>query len=214
MPLIPLHEPADAVADMVRRRVPLTAAASPGPDGPRPGLPPGRPLEEVLAGRTSVRDFTDEPVRRAELDTVLARARAAQRDQWPSAVHGDPGLRLVVAALRVSGLAAGLYEWPAAGVPRPLGHRPPPDSLTGTYTRAPALVLVCGPVPRAGGAAAGGLLVRAGALGYAVWLAARTHGLECSAFGAAWAPARRAAAQADEDTRHLFTVALGHPVRR
>lgn len=211
MPLIPLSEPAGAVADMVRRRVPLRPPTVPGPDRPRPALPPGRPLEEVLAGRTSVRHFTDEPVARAELDTVLTRARAAQRDQWPSTVHGDPGLRLVVAALHVRGLTPGLYDWPEAGAPASLGPLPPTDGPADTYTRAPALVLVCGPVT---GGAAGGLLVRAGALGYAVWLAARTHGLECSVFGAAWAPARRAAAAPGEGTRHLFTVALGHPARR
>ncbi|NED13059.1 nitroreductase family protein [Streptomyces sp. SID9124] len=214
MPLIPLHEPADAVADMVRRRVPLPSGTDPAPDGTRPVLPPGRPLQEVLAGRVSVRRFTDEPVARAELAAVLARARVAQRDQWPSAVHGDPGLRLLVAARHVSGLAAGLYDWPAADEPRPLGHRPPPETLTETYTRAPALVLVCGSVTRAAGAAAGGLLVRAGGLGYAVWLAARTHGLECSAYGAAWAPARRALATTAGTTRHLFTVAIGHPAPR
>jgi hypothetical protein len=209
VPLIPRHEPADAVADMVRRRVPLPAAAT-GPEAPRPTLPPGRPLEEVLAGRTSVRDFTDEPVERAELAAVLARARAAQRDQWPAAVHGDPGLHLAVAARRVPGLAPGLYDWPADGTPRPFNPVPAPrDTLADTYTPAPVLVLVCGSVTRVGGAAAGGLLVRAGALGHAVWLAARTHGLECSVFGAAWAPARRAF----PGSRHLFTVALGHPAR-
>ncbi|MET9428909.1 MULTISPECIES: nitroreductase family protein [unclassified Streptomyces] len=211
MPLIPLDEAATATAERVRRRAPFPAAAPDRRDSAVGTLTPGaRSLDEVLEGRKSVREFTDVPVARSTLLAVLDRAAAAQRRQWPADRYGDPVLQLIVAARHVEGLSKDLYAWSADGKLRPLGVPCDENALAGDYTDAPAYVFVCGSVRRVGPDALAGQMFRAGSAGYAVWLAARTHGLECSAFGAAHAPVRSAAAAVQAGARHLFTVAIGH----
>ncbi|MET7672590.1 nitroreductase family protein [Micromonospora luteifusca] len=214
MPLIPLDEPAAALAALVRGRAPLpgveerrphTGAASPVTDG--------APLETVLEGRRSVREFTAEPVSAATLLAVLDRAAQAQRDQWPVHRYGDPGLRLLLAVRSAEGLGRGLFTSAPDGTLRALGVPHWLDQLADDYAAAPVFALVCGSPSRVGPGAAGGLLVRVGSLGYAIWLAARTHGLECSVFGAGHYLVRQEACRLQPGARHLFTVALGHPAR-
>lgn len=212
MPLIPLTEPAAAMAELVRRRAPLPAAGASQtyPDVPPP-VPGTVPLEEVLAGRRSVRTFTTEPLRLEELRAVLDRAAAAQQDQWPPGRYGDPGLRLLLAVRRADGLDRGLYDRSTQGTLHALGRPDWLDEPAHDYADAPVLALICGSALRVAPHAIGALLLRAGSLGYAIWLSARTYGLECSVFGAGHAPTRRAASRIRPGDRHLFTVALGHP---
>ncbi|MCF2125861.1 hypothetical protein L1I79_05345 [Strepomyces sp. STD 3.1] len=83
--------------------------------------------------------------------------------------------------------------------------------LVADYVDAPVLVLLCAPTQHVASKAIGDLLVRAGSLGYALWLAARTHGLEATVFGGAHTPLRLVPGMAEGHGRHLFTVALGYP---
>lgn len=218
MPLLPLDEPSATLARLARHRSaprPVPAAAAP------PVRPSEVPPPAVLAGRRSVRAFADRALVDTDLARVLTAADQAQRVQWPPDRHGDPGLLLLVAAYRVDGLRSGLHAWRPAGGPGAgpsdgaLEHLTGPGwlrQLPDRYAPAPALVLVGGPVRRAGAEGYHALLVRAGALGYAVWLAARARGLECSVFGSA-SPEVSTALPADPaaGTAHLFTVAVGHP---
>ncbi|GAA3849154.1 nitroreductase family protein [Streptomyces sedi] len=211
MPLIPASQAAEALTEAVRRRDPVGPRPAGGGEenAPAPAAGWAVGLAEVLAGRRSVRAFGPSPLEPGPLWEALAVAAADQRRQWPAARHGDAGLRLLVAARRVTGVAEGLYEGAPDGAP--LAEAP--DGLAEDYADAPALVFVCGGGTANAPRATPELLVRAGALGYAVWLAARTRGLECSVYGAAHAGVRRVAARARPGARHLFTVAVGHRAR-
>ncbi|WFF02776.1 hypothetical protein [Micromonospora sp. WMMD964] len=213
MPLIPADVPAEALADLVRRRAPFPRVIEryAPDDGAAEPVTDGVPLAAVLEGRRSVREFTETPVAEVTLRAVLRRATRAQRDQWPVDRHPDPGLRLLLAVRRADGPGRGLFTPTPAGDLLPLGVPDWLDDLADVYADAPVFALVCGDPAGMGREAAGGLLVRIGALGYAIWLAARTHGLECAVFGAGHYLVRREAAGLRPGARHLFTVALGHP---
>ncbi|WP_336208731.1 nitroreductase family protein [Nonomuraea sp. LPB2021202275-12-8] len=206
MPLLALDAPSSAVTTMSRHRRP-----------PR-GTPSGAQVEgltteypkSVLAGRRSVRRFGDRTVPVEELTDVLGTAEGAQRRQWPAGRHGDPGLTLMAAAYRVDGLPGALHVWCRETAAFDPGGNPEwLRRLPAWFAAAPALVLVCGSINRADRIAYGQLLVQAGALGYEIWLAARSRGLECSVYGNAIHEASGALAPGG---RHLFTVALGYAV--
>jgi hypothetical protein len=209
--LIPLDEPTDTVAELVRKRGGSHVADTAADSGDWRDPTGGVGLAEVLAGRRSVRTFAAQRPAVVTLTEVVRLAAHSQRRQWSAACCGSAGLRVLLAAYRVAGLDAGLYSWEgdragwlSLGVPAWLGELP------GRYTDAPALMLVCGSYRRAGAAGYGGLVVRAGALGYAVWLAARTHRLEASVYGRPSAEPATALASVDNGLRHLFTVAVGY----
>lgn len=218
MPLIPHDEPLAAVAEASasRRKPPpgTPSAQSPpapgGGSGQDPAAEPRR-LQDVLTGRRSVYDFDTRPVAAGTLWQVVRLATAEHARQWPVARHGDPQLLTMVAARRVSRLQAGLHVFP--GPAEPLWRDQPGwlDQLGTDHGDAPVLIFLAGSLLRAGSAGYGGLLVQTGALGYALWLAARTYGLECSVSGRADHRATHAAHGIHPGARHLFTVALGYP---
>ncbi|WP_024874353.1 nitroreductase family protein [Saccharomonospora piscinae] len=211
MPLIDAAELGHSVSELFQRRQPLPRAAEPEDGYPPPGSHEGGlALEEVLAERRSVRDFGAAPVALTDLLSLLRLAESAQRKQWPAEVHGDPGLAVLVAAEHVEDLDAAIYHRDGALSLRRLEAPPWQDELVDTCPGAAAVALICGSVRQVGAPAYGGLLVRAGALGYAIWLAARTHGLECSVFGGARPAVSRLADGVRPGLRHLFTVAIGH----
>ncbi|WP_181019878.1 hypothetical protein [Nonomuraea typhae] len=189
MPLILPEAPGEHVAAMTRTR-----RALPGAD---------LPWDSVLAGRRSVREFSAVRPAREDLVRALERAHESQRGQWPVERHGQAGLEVLLAVYRVTGMKPGLY----AGPDVMLGSPPWLSELPGRYADAPVLALVCGRFAGIDGEAYGGLLVRAGALGYALWLAARRIGLEGSAFGRTSGEVTKAAAPG---SRHLFTIAMGY----
>lgn len=216
MPLVPAHEPCDAVADLLRVRSPFPGASPSDRDvaamsGTEPSRP-AKPAAEILAGRRSVRSFADQPLHTDHLADVLRRAEQQQRAQWPVEAHGSPSMTMLVAARTLTGLEPGLYRRdPAASCLTALDATVPvglTDGLHAAYTTAPALVLICGPVRSMPGAVYGNLLVRAGALGYAIWLAALTTGLCCSVYGGTSESISRLSGRA---RAHLFTLAIGHP---
>ncbi|MEU4266230.1 hypothetical protein ACYCCF_30860 [Streptomyces argenteolus] len=86
-----------------------------------------------------------------------------------------------------------------------------PAEVILNYADAPALIFIGGPVVGTSGASYGELMTRAGALGYAAWLSALSHGLECSVFALPNFRVTQAMRAQEDRTRHLFTVAVGKP---
>lgn len=209
MPLIAETAPHDAVSEMLHSRTPFPEAE--GPVAAATATPLQGPcplLGSAIAARRSVYRFSSDELDPADLIRVLGAAEHQQAAQWPADRHGHPGLSFLVAAHTVTGLEPGLY--PRDPVTGSLGRPTRPglvEDLRDAYVSAPALVLICGPLRATPGAAYGSLLVRAGALGYAVWLAAVSVGLSCSVYGAASASLSRLTRH---DPDHLFTVALGY----
>ncbi|SDR04494.1 nitroreductase family protein [Thermostaphylospora chromogena] len=223
MPLLPENAPVDAVKEVLGRGggavapPSVTARAAPGtglrtaPPEPAPARPgPRIPLSAVLAGRRSVRRFAAAAVPAETLGSVLDLAEAAQRRQWPRAAHDPLRPDVLVAAYRVEGVPPGLHRRAPDGRLTSLGTPSWMAELPGRYTDAPCLLLICGTLHRAGADGYGGLLVRVGALGHAIWLAARTHALEASVYAGSSVEVCRELRAVEPGSRHLFTVALGY----
>ncbi|GAA3869723.1 hypothetical protein [Streptomyces sedi] len=211
MPLIPEDEMERLMPALVgpaRRALPPTGGPPPAPVAAATAAT--RPLDAVLRERRSVRAFAPRPLAATLLTDVFARALATQTRQWPVARHGDAGLRIVLAAPAVDGLAPDLHRWDPEHGFRPLHAGPDVTrSLCEAYTDAPAFALVCGAPGGTADAAYPALLTRAGALGHAILLSACTHGLLCSPWGGAGHQVTGALRASGGAGRHLFTVALG-----
>lgn len=184
-------------------------AAEPQATVPLPGL-----SADTLAGRQSVREFSAEPVPTQQLAAAHRAAQATDlRILAPGADFG-----VAIAAIRVEAQESGIFmledslaedDLPS----RPCLAQPELSAVTARYADAPALFLVYG-APGAGPHAYSGLLARAGAFGYNLWLAGRTEGLEGCVYGGAMPRiTTMLTTTAGRPLRHLFTVALGKPRR-
>jgi hypothetical protein len=214
MPLLPEREPVDLVKSVIG--VASGADRAEGETSVRWDEALGRPAQEgraplraVLAGRRSVREFADAGLSLDELTSVLSLAQSSQLRQWSPA--GLAGLTILAAPYRVDALGpGGLYLWNFADGRLTLLSAPSwlPELQEG-YAAAPCILLICGTVQRAGAAGHGRLLVRAGALGHAIWLSARTYGLESSVYASTHLKVTRELRTLEHTPRHLFTLALG-----
>lgn len=161
-----------------------------------------------------MREFSREPLPWNALSNVLRLAEWSLTRAWPARDGLPPRpLTTMLGLERVEGTRSGLYGMPAEGnVPASRHMADIPSEVTHNYVDAPALVFVGGPVAAVTGSSYGELLTRAGAYGHAVWLAARSHGLECSVFALPNYRVTEAMRHQDASMRHLFTVAVGRPV--
>lgn len=231
MPLIPRSKPVDVVAATVRsgRAARPGAAGTPCQQSPSPRSDPDRStdlpmadLHEVLAGRSAVRTFGARRPTARLVAAVVALALEHVACHWPVDVHGPPP-GLLLAAFDVAGLEPGIHRWKGSDSAdgfRVLAQPSWFGDLQGRYCAAPAMFLLHGSPLRAGAGGYGDLLVRVGSLGHALWLAARTYGLDACAFGGpspeVTALLRTSADAADADVstdvaeRHLFTLAAGY----
>lgn len=231
MPLIPRTEPADVVAAALRsgraarsgraersgpvealRRESAFSLPSPRPDPDRGADLPMAGLHDVLAGRSAVRAYGARRPTARMLAAVVALALDHDACQWPVEVHGPPP-GVLLAAFDVAGLEPGLHRWKdpdsADGIhalAQPSWFR----DLQVRYSAAPAMFLLHGSPLRVGADGYGDLLVRVGSLGHALWLAARTHGLEACAFGGPSPEVTALLRTADVTERHLFTLTTGY----
>jgi hypothetical protein len=177
------------------------------------GWLPG-PVEDALLHRSSVREFSTDPLPAARVQDAIVAALDAESAAWPARQHGTAAFAILVAAFNLDGLTRGLY--PAHGSQR-LADADCAwlDTLRQQYADAPALLLICGDLNRAcrsaGPAGYASMLVRAGSIGYAAWLWAVSAGLGASVYGSASHRVTGAARLLDVNLRHLFTVALGMP---
>jgi hypothetical protein len=218
---VPLIRPGDvtrSVAQLLQSRDPTPAQPEYGPYTPSQSYWPPANIADVLLRRKSVRKFAPAVIPYRHLRWTISAAYTAEGHDWPHEQHGDAGLVFLVTAYRVSGLAPGIY---AAGRlnndfrPVATGISWLPD-LQIEYAAASALLHVCGTlykeVEDEDAPGYGALLVRAGALGYAAWLSAISHGYAGSVY-AGRSPRINQLAQAavNGNLRHIFTVAVGVP---
>jgi len=228
MPLIPagdlerqlavaLGERRGAVTPVSR---PTSSVTADTPDGRAnagmaDGGKPGAFAPETRNGAQPATRFRDDPVSIEQIRATLTGAYVDQQALWPPAVHHDLGLAMLLVAFRVATLSPDVYQ---AGPPGTGTFAAVP--VTGMLTPlrqhgdAAALLLVCGDLDaacRAGGESGyGSLLVRAGAMAHAAWLAAVGTGLSGHTCGRAARLGNEAARQAfGSGSRHLVTVAIG-----
>lgn len=227
MPLIPMAGPSERLVTLLSGRQsperPTRPRRPPGPDvrsfvGPLPSAVLRLALaaaEQAALARHPAEEFGVSRVSGADLAALAVMALTADgRGPWASA---DPGLVLLLAALRTDRLPRGLY-WAEQrdevlfiplGAPVPRGE----EEGKGPY----ALFLIAGNMRQAASSAHGhgypALLVRAGALGRAVCGAAATCGLAAAADADTSHQVTAAARLADPGLRHLLTVAVGTPPR-
>ena len=182
------------------------------------GRTSGRPAAAVAAGGSDIpRTSGHAPNSSAALSgltltTILRTAWDTHYRQWPAERHGDC-LTVLVAVLAVAGLPRGLYPTGRPdGSLLPAQSAPAIDRLVLCYPGGRALLLVCGNVRQAAcdgdSGGYGGLLVRAGALGHALWRSATLQVPPCSADAAASALLTHVVRRADPGLRHLLTVVL------
>jgi hypothetical protein len=224
MTLIRLGDAVAQVSDLLRTRTP----ASGGAELPRQSYMDGpsvsvrvtdewlaSSLADVLTRREAVRDFSEELLLAGKVCEIVASALANENWVWPVERHGDADFRVLLAVRRVEGLAAGLYAVGREGRPIPLPKVRPPRHVWESFVDAPALLFICADPhqgTRAGnGVGYGSVLVRAGTLGYSIWLSAVSSGLGGCAYGRSCHEVTLAAKQLDCRLRHLFTVSVGIP---
>ncbi|MFB7337091.1 hypothetical protein ACFC00_36615 [Streptomyces adustus] len=168
-----------------------------------------RHIRDVLTQRSSARDYASTPLREHTLTELLDLATAVHVRHWPRGLYAGGQLRVEVAALRVGHLRPGLYGWASQDSGLVLRTVPSWLAVLGArYCAAPSIVLISGPTVAALPHSYRPARVESGALGYAIWLSARTAGLEAVSFGGASNEHTR---ELPTGMRHLFTLALGHP---
>ncbi|MFW6692192.1 nitroreductase family protein [Streptomyces sp. MAR4 CNX-425] len=220
MPLIEESDLERSVEELLRTRTPLPPVPpgtlfGAGADEPERDSRQRLPLESVLRGRKTVRAFTAAPIELGTLRHLLIRAERGYRARRLPYPDGPAPVSALVGMRRVTDVTPGLYNLAAAGGTEEferLSHTPaPPSHWAETFTDAPAYVFIGGPVATTAGGTYGALLTHAGALGLAVWHAARAYGLDCCAYGAADFRLGQIMRSRDPAMRHMFTVVIGHP---
>ncbi len=217
----------DAVA--ARRPLrPVPAHLMPALDdeGPITELPepaaPRAAVDDVLFGRTAVRDYEPTPITAAEVAAIFAAAEAMDAQAWPGERDAGLGLELFCAAWRVTGVDTGLYRYlPGRNALRRVANLPAgPEAaelvMQSEFAQAAALLLItgnlAGAVERHGSHGHRLLLSRAGAAGHAAWLAALRLHLAGSVFAGLLPHVLRERAAADGYHRApLLAFAAAHP---
>lgn len=206
MTLLPIADVVAHVED-TRRRPPTAGAGARRPAPGGAGRPAPLVPAQVLDRRRTVRDFTARPVAEDRVRTLLATAFATHSRARP--VSADEQEHAVIVVRRSSGgPPQGAYATPAET--QPLTDDAWLPLLADYYTDAAVLFLVCG-TARGARADYPRHLVGAGALTHALWLAALSAGLGGWVFGRSCHRATVAAGRQSAGTRHLLTLAVGHP---
>ncbi len=183
----------------------------------------GLSLGEILGRRRSVRQYSQRPVEAAAIGDALHCASSMDQTEWPDEYRHPSPLSYLVLAKRVSGIPEGVYCYDASR--HGLCQVRPPLSQAETlelfvqseFAEAPALIWITGNLAAAcASAGAKGhrhLLLRAGAAGHRLWMAALALGLSgCLLAGLIPGAARRLLGIDGYTTASLFAFAFGHPV--
>lgn len=207
MGLIETAESYRRVHDLLRQRdVQLGQGGAGARAGGWPPQYQGHDLGGMLRARRSVREFSRGQVDRERLSRIVAAALETCENAWPAARHGALPLTVIAAVRDEPGLA-----WVRQGGcdPMPVLNARLAGTLSRDYADAPAILFLCGDPHQLGPSGYGSVLVRVGAAGYAIWLAAIADGLQGSVYGRSSNEITRVARQVNPRLRHLFTVAIG-----
>lgn len=173
----------------------------------------GQSVEPLLRRRRATRKFSRVAPAQERVRKIITAAYAVDRSQWYAGEGQELSLLLTTSSL--PDVPPGLHLCDSRDG-APSARLRGPDllpALHDSYVDAPALLFVCGDVRAAAhddsGTGYGALLMRAGALGYALWLAAVADGLAGCVYGRPSAAVTAAARELGPGMRHLFTVALG-----
>jgi hypothetical protein len=173
----------------------------------------GTRLESILRRRRSTRAFRPDAPALDRVRRIAAVAHAVDRRQWPAGA--DQAMSVLLGTSTLPEVTPGLHLCDArdgAPIAQVAGPHLLP-ALRDAYCDAPVLLFICGDVRAAAqaehGTGYGSLLVRAGALGYALWMAALAEGLAGSVYGRPSPAVTAVSRTLGPGVRHLFTVALG-----
>jgi hypothetical protein len=216
MGLIEAGESYRRVHDLLRERaarpVPThRAASSVVRAGQRQSLGDGHDIGALLRVRRSVREFSSAPVELRQLERVVRTAHAVCDDTWPASRHGTVPITVLAVARDVPGAEHGLLRVGTDGCDLISAlDTQLAETLCRDYPDAPVLLLLCAnPHALGDNGGYGSVLVRVGAAGYAIWLAALAEGLQACVHGRSSNEFTRIARQLDPCLRHLFTMTIG-----
>ena len=198
MPLVPFSEPTERMVQLLQERQPLLLP-DPGPAAAPRRIAPAR---------------GNEPLSRARLHEIVDGALNDHHRSLPQWGPASATLSILLAALRVPGMARGVYTEVAAPGGEPAWRfADAGGAITGDERSdegPAAAVLICGDLRHCGlstpGTRYGSFLVLAGALTEAVYQRARCDGLAAQVNMAPDIAAAGAARRVRRSLRHLVTV--------
>jgi SagB-type dehydrogenase family enzyme len=191
------------------------------------GLPgPGRGggfVGDILRERTSIRRYTNEPISLEQLSTMLSFAHAADVKEWPDEHLKGQALSFFLIAQRVAGLNSGVFTYQPANQSLHFIRGPlDPYAAVQLYVQdefasAPVAIWVVGNLAAAcarhGAFGHRQLMLRAGAAGNRLWMAALGLGLSGSLVaGLIAGRARRELGLDGYRKSPLLAVTIGYPV--
>ena len=181
-------------------------------------------LGDVLANRRSIREFSQRPVDAGAVGTALCYARAADVADWSDEHRCRLALTYLVIARQIVGVEPGVYRYDdgihgLCKVGSALSHEEMIDLIVqDEFANAPVLVWITGNLAAAcardGARGHRQLLVRAGAAGHRLWMAALGLGLSGAVVaGLVPGAARRVLGMDGYNVASLFAFAGGYGVR-
>jgi hypothetical protein len=203
------------VSASLRTRAPARRPGAAAARAARGGDPSALKIAE---GRAQLQKPPDMPamyeISTQQVAGMVADGYVAERQVWDPGAHGDAKFVVMVAAYRVTALAAGIYHVGAATYQAvSVATEASLASLRLAYGAAPGILLICAdPHQRSrlpGGCSYGSVLVRAGTLAYAIQISAMSMGVPCSVYGSSSYYASLAARAWDKRYRNLLSVAIG-----
>jgi SagB-type dehydrogenase family enzyme len=205
------------VPDELQARDPANSDAVPLP-APSGG---GGFVGDILRARTSIRRYTDKPMSLDQISTILSFAHAADVSEWPEEHLKGQALSFFLLAQCVAGLKAGVFIYkPVDSSLRFLREPPCSQAAAQLYVQdefasAPAAIWIVGNLAAAcarhGAFGHRQLMLRAGAAGNRLWMAALGIGLAGSLVaGVVAGTARRELGLDGYLKAALLAVTIGH----
>jgi SagB-type dehydrogenase family enzyme len=152
-----------------------------------PRIRGGRLVGDILAERTSIRDFSPEAVSFGELSTMVDCAHQGDIRDWPNEHNAGQPLNFVALVWHVDGIPQGIYGYDSLkhGLSFLCSMPPPRDArdmfVQREFTSVPLVVWISGNLvaacSRHGAYGHRQLLLRAGCAGHRLWMAALAMGL-------------------------------------
>ncbi len=191
---------------------------------PAPPEADGVAVADALSSRIATRFWRREDVPLAAIGQMLWAAYANDAQEWPDEIAARLPMEFTVVAWRVEGLERGVYRYvPGCHALRRIGNAPQSQAereelvLQVEFTEAPFVVLITGNLSAAcerhGAWGHRQLLMRSGAAGHRMWLAALGLGLVGTVFAGFIGTAARDLAGVDGySNANLLAFSAGYEV--